>query len=288
LPAAQYLVISDSVGAQGFGPYTITPITVGGLPNLRYSWIGATSRAFPEAKVHPARLCSVKIESIANVTAGVATYRLTAEATADASPGETAGPSVLGTTAFLERPERSQPIEQTWEILQERVDFGGAWQYDVRRQAPVPGHAHRLVYGTRAGVYGLRKKLHYLKGRYRQVALPTYQQDLIPVSGITAGSAALDVQAINWAGLYAARPGRSRIVVRDRAGIYHFATIAASSIAGSVETLTLSTAWPTTVALADIRTVSWVEFARLDSDAIEIVWTTPEVAEIALPWKVAP
>lgn len=288
LPAGQYLVVSDAEGAQGFGPYTITPITIGGLPHLRYSWIGAVSRVFPRAKVHPARLCRVTIDSIANVTAGVATYTLTAEATSDAIPGETAGSSVFGTTEFIERPERSEPIDQTWDVLQERVDFGGAFQYYVRRQAPIPSHAHRLVYASRADVYRAREKLHYLKGRYRRVAVPTYGQDLIPLEGLVAGAAALDVRAINWTGLYSARPGRSRIVVRDRAGAYRYATIASASIAGDVETLVLSLPWASSVALEDIRTVSWVELARLDSDAIEIVWTTPEVAQMTLPWRVAP
>jgi hypothetical protein len=147
---------------------------------------------------------------------------------------------------------------------------------------------HRLVYGDRADVYRLRKKLHGIEGRFKRVAVPTYEQDLIPVAGIASGTNALDVRAINWSGWYSARGGRENIVVFDRSGAYRFATIVASSVVGDIETLTLAAPWPSDVALSDIRCVSWAELARLDSDAVEIVWTTPHVAQVSLPWRVVP
>jgi hypothetical protein len=125
----------------------------------------------------------------------------------------------------------------------------------------------------------------YLRGRYRSAVIPTWNADLAPLSGIVSAGTTIDIEPINWTGYLAAAGGRNRVVVITRGGQYYWATIGSAYIVGDVETLVMASAWGGNVALGDIRQVCWADLSRMDSDALEIAWRTPEVAEIAIPWR---
>jgi hypothetical protein len=286
LPIGQYLVFMDSEGAIGKGPVSRSTVLVGGNFVYRYSWTGALSRSMPGAYVHAARFARVTIERVGQVTAGVATYRCSAEATEDEAPPETTPTSVYGTLgAYTIRPDRGDTQETTWDLIRERLDYGGAVYIDPQRTAPVTVREHRHLCDTRAKARALRGVAQYLRGRYRAAVIPTWNADVTPLSGIVSAGTTIDIEPINWTGYLASAGGRNRLVVITRGGQYYWATINSAYIVGDVETLVMASAWGANAALGDIRQVCWADLSRMDTDALEIAWRTPEVAEIAIPWR---
>jgi hypothetical protein len=89
--------------------------------------------------------------------------------------------------------------------------------------------------------------------------------------------------AVRPFGWTAASPNRVRIILRN--GTTYNRTVVGTSIVGADEVLVLSPAIGTVIQVQDVRQVCWAWPARLASDAIEIVWTTPEVSQISLPWR---
>jgi hypothetical protein len=286
IDTGSYFVFSDAEGSIGKGPVTRSIAIVGGLAVNRYTWPGALSRSFTNAYLHSARLARVTVEQVGQVTSGVATYRCTAEATEDIAPPITNPVGAFGGLgAYTIRPDRGEIQDATWELIRERVDYGGRVFIDPQRTAPITVRTHRHICPSRASARTLRGVAQYLRGRFRSVVVPTWNADLTPLSGIVSAGTTIDIAPINWTGYLASAGGRNRIVVVTRAGQYVWATISSAYITGDTETLVMSAAWGANVALGDIRQICWADLSRMESDALEIAWMTPEVAEIAIPWR---
>lgn len=268
IPAESHLVIADSLGAIGVGPCSYSDMG----DEIIHAWAGGLSRAFPSGRVYAARFAKVRIDTIEDITAGVARYQLTAESTVDFG--------VTPTTVEIWplRPNRIEPLSGNWNVLQERVDFGGAWEYDVRRAKPLRGVELSYFYGTRSDVYFLRRALASLAGQFEQVTLPTFQADLTVTQPI--GGALVYVEPIGWT---ASSPNRIMIILRD--GTIYNRTVTSSTLVGEYERLAVTPIFGSVIAVEEVRQVCWSRPARLASDAIEILWTTPEVATIRLPWQ---
>ena len=273
LPADGYLVIADSSGVIGKGPYIRTTGTIGGVPSVSYTWTGGLTRSFPAGRVYAARFAKVTITGKDNVTAGVTRYAFTAETTADFAVDPAAADN------WPMRPDRAEPLPSSWEILQERIDYGGAWEYDVRRTQPLRGAEHRYILRSRADAYLLRARLAWLAGQYRTTNMPSFGDDLTPLGTINAGIT-MQVRRIGWT---SSAPTKLAIIERD--GFTTYRTVASSTIVGDAETLRIFPNITSAIALSGIRQICWAAPSRLATDAVEIVWTTPEVSTVALPWR---
>jgi len=268
LPADVYLVIADRNGAQGVGPCSYTDL--GSV--IVHAWTGGLTRAYPAGRAYSARMAQVRLDGIAHITAGVTRYRLTAESVSDFAVAS------VTVEQWPLRPDRAEPLSSTWDFLRERVDYGGAWQYDVRRTKPLRGVEFGYVYASRSETYLLRQALASLAGQYGQAIVPSFQSDLTPTQPL--GGVLMAVRPFGWT---AASPNRVRIILRN--GTTYNRTVVGTSIVGADEVLVLSPAIGTVIQVQDVRQVCWAWPARLASDAIEIVWTTPEVSQISLPWR---
>lgn len=260
-----HIVVADRSAAIG------KAITISASGSDRtYTWTGGLTRAFPLGRVYPARLSKVTLGSAEHVTAGVTRYSLSAEAVEDYAADATT------VEQWPLRPDRSEPLAGQWEILQDRVDYGGAWTYDVRRAKPLRGMELSYIFPNRAKVLEVRSALAHLGGQYRQTLLPSFQSDL-EVMEPMAGPFMM-VRPIGWT---AAMPTRVAIVTRSGSTLHRQVT--GTSIVGGFERLALNS--PVTVTLENLRQVCWVTTSRLATDAVEIIWTTPQVASLSLPWR---
>ncbi len=273
LPQSGYLVIADRDGAIGKGPYVKTTGTIGGVPSESFTWTGGLPRAFPAGRVYAARMAKVTIDNIEQVTAGVARYSLTAEAVEDF-----AVPYVTSYEDWDVRPDRAEPLSASREILQERIDYGGAWTMDVRQSRPLRGKEHAYTFSFRADVYVMRQRLAWLAGRYREADVPTFNADLVPLANVLGSS--IQVRRIGWTS-----SAPTGLVIIERDGTTWRRTVTGSSIVADTETLTFTPAITSLISLDDIRQISWTVTSRLDTDAVEIAWTTPQVAQMSLPWR---
>ena len=269
LPQFGYLVIADRDGAVGKGPYikTLSP------SSETYTWTGGLPRAFPAGRVYAARMAKVKLDGIEQVTAGVTRYSVSAEAVADFVVG-----SAIDSSEWDVRPDRAQPLAASREILQERIDYGGAWAMDVRQTRPIRGNVHDHTLSARADVYVMRRRLAWLLGRYQLAHVPTFAADMVALAPVLGST--IDVRPIGWTS-----DAPTQFVLIERDGTAWRRTVTGSSTVGTTETLTFTPSIGSLISLADIRQISWSVTSRLDSDAIEIIWTTPQVAQMSLPWR---
>lgn len=129
----------------------------------------------------------------------------------------------------------------------------------------------------RAGIMALIRLLYLLKGRAQPVWLPSLGHDLRPVAGLSSGGNSLDVATC---GLVAAgvRTTRRDLRIELRNGTVLYRRIASVASAGAgIERLTLDATWPATVALPSIARVSFLTFARQDTDANLLRWWSHEL-----------
>lgn len=130
----------------------------------------------------------------------------------------------------------------------------------------------------RADVYQLLRVLYLLKGRFQPVWVPSLGHDLRAAGGMSSSGTTLNVGAC---GLVAAgiRTTRRdvRIALRDGTVLYRRIT-ALATVDAVTERITVDTAWPASVAPADIVHIGFMTFARQAADTNKIAWWRNDVA----------
>lgn len=145
----------------------------------------------------------------------------------------------------------------------------GVVQVDDDTGLPWPVQSHRWqVYG-RAERSDLRSLLYGLAGKANRIWLPTWQDDLYPMA--PAAGALIDVAHCGYTAYLHGQPGRRdiRVELADGSVLYRRIT-ASTELSGTVERLQVDSAWPATLAVADIQSISYLGLCRLASDAAEI------------------
>lgn len=132
----------------------------------------------------------------------------------------------------------------------------------------------------RAEADALRKFLYSRAGRHKGLWLPTWSADVVPVDTIGTSATSWRVENCGLSIHAAGAVGRRdiRIELTDGTVLYRRITNATEESA-SVESIAIDTALGQTVTAAQVRMVSFMAFARMDDDAVEIQWSTADVAE---------
>lgn len=133
----------------------------------------------------------------------------------------------------------------------------------------------------REGIWEHYQMLHALRGQQVAWYLPTNRDDLVPVLGLTSGSATLDVSNEGYTDFVDALQHKNVIRVTFNNGDpVLLRTVLSSAIVDSTrETLTLDSTWPSTVAVANIDRIEFVEKVRFDSDRLTIEHGSARVAQ---------
>lgn len=244
--------------------------------------VRATLNAWPEGTVlYPARTARLDDYPTLNryTTRLVdSTVRFVAMDASDCDPAWPAT-TYLGTPVLETRPEWSNnPTTQYMRDVEVIDNDTGVVLMDDVSNLPWPIQSHRWqVYG-RADRYALRQLLYAFTGKVNRVWLPTWQDDLFPVAD--ASSTLLDVAACGYTAYLHGANGRRDIRVELTDGTVLYRRITASEErSDTVERLQVDTAWPSTIAMDDIRSISFMGLARLDTDAVEILhWNDSEGA----------
>jgi len=178
-------------------------------------------------------------------------------------------------------PQWSDDVDQEYRRALSRVD-GGTGRFFIDDQAGGPHllQSHRwLLYG-RAEIEAFRGWLYARQGRLKAFWLPTWALDLKVVATINSAATTIDVEHCGYTDNVAQAIGRRDIRIETVAGTVYYRRITASTeISASVERLTISSALGATLAAAEILAVSFMAPARLEADAVELLWTGPDVVE---------
>jgi hypothetical protein len=135
------------------------------------------------------------------------------------------------------------------------------------------GSLKMFVVKTRADLFRVRKLLHFLGGRRLSFFLPTFSRDLVPLANMTSGQTTLAVQNVGYTNFVRSRQPKNviRVVPVAGSGSPFLRTILSSTINTPIqETITVDSAWPSTLTPAQVDMISFVEKVRLDSDEIVI------------------
>lgn len=153
---------------------------------------------------------------------------------------------------------------------------------DRHRRASVKG----FVLNTKAGLWRVRKLLHFLRGRQTSFYLPTFSKDLTPIATMTSGQVTLAITNVGYTNFVRTRQPKNiiRVVPVAGAGSPFIRTISGSSVASSVqENITVTSAWPSTLTPAQIERIAFVEKVRQDSDSVRIRHERGTARRVAMP-----
>jgi len=120
----------------------------------------------------------------------------------------------------------------------------------------------------------LKSLLYRLEGRKKPLFIPTFFSDLEPTEILD--SVNLTVKRCGYTDMGGPFRGRQMLYIQLRDGTKLFRKILSSAVIGdgTLEEITVDTAFVPTIDLADIHRISFMAVSRLDSDSIEIVHET--------------
>jgi len=128
-----------------------------------------------------------------------------------------------------------------------------------------------FVSRTRQRLWQVRQLLHALRGRAISFYLPTFYDDLIPLTGVSSGGSSISVSNVGLSDLGGvAHPHDAvRILLKSGAAISKLIA-SVSELDAATEQITITGTWGTTALLEDIDRVEFLEETRLDGDEVQI------------------
>lgn len=194
----------------------------------------------------------------------------------------------LGRPVLLPQTNWSEAPEGEYDMLVDELDnLVGRPRVEARNGMAGMQRNHRWLLESRGAVMSFRSWLAARAGRLTPFWHPSNHDDVRVVAAIASGATAITVERRGWAEMWAAgaaaRYGRSDLMIVSTAGTRWYRRITNAAVASATtETLTISAALGTELALGAVAMVSVMRLVRLASDAVEIVHHTDGVAEVAL------
>jgi hypothetical protein len=195
--------------------------------------------------------------------------------------------TLAGREVFLATPNRWQAIGI--DRLQEgaaAVDYGFG---RIRRFFPIPFSTRMWEAQYTACDFAHAEKIRQffdrMIGRCREFYMPTWQNDLVPVGGISSAGTTITVEGTETDAVYSGSTIWKAVAVRKADGNWITRTVTNITSSGGNSIITVGAAWGETVAHDDIEQVSWLPLWRFASDAMTMSWPREDVAEIKLPMQ---
>lgn len=189
-----------------------------------------------------------------------------------------------GREVFLTRPDRWQPIDIG--RVQEgaaSVDYGFG---RVKRFFPIEFSTRMWEAQHTACDFdhaeSLRQLFARMQGRRGEFYMPTFQEDLVPVAGLTSAGTTITVQGTETDTVYSGDTVFKAIAVKLASGSWLLRTVPSIATSGGNSVLTVNAAWGQNVALADIEMVCWLPVWRFATDILSFSWPREDVAQATL------
>ncbi len=239
--------------------------------------VGSWPRGSTVSPLKTARLRSS--QPLRYLTDRVAVADVEFHLTEDMLISSTEVPAYLGSPILFEKTEASGPVQS--DVVRSMAVFDNqtglrAW----RELGALSGRtrSHRFMCRNAQQLDNLILWLFNRSGRYNPFWQPTNQQDFKVLNAISAGSTTVLVENRGHVSSLG-QPGRNHIMLQLRDGSYVAKRIAsASSINANTELLTLETPIEAQIALNQIDTACYLQYVRLATDAVEVIYETQHVA----------
>jgi len=126
----------------------------------------------------------------------------------------------------------------------------------------------------------LRRWLYSRRGKQVGFWMPSWEPDLILVSNIDPLTTELTVQEIGYATAYTVRDIE---VVSTAGAVHRLRVLSGSASIGGTEVLTLGAPAGFTLLASEVERISFMDFARLDTDRVEIRHRAARGASVLVP-----
>jgi len=135
------------------------------------------------------------------------------------------------------------------------------WDLGKRR------HPKSFTLRSRAEIKQFRRLMRGLNGPQKAFWIPTFADDLRPVTGHSIGGATIDVAFIGYTRYVRDRQPMATMRLTYTDGTTTERTVSSSAeVSATVERLTISVTWPANRSLGEIVRIEFFELARFDAD----------------------
>ncbi len=191
-----------------------------------------------------------------------------------------------GFPVLLDRPETTRDPESVVQWMLDGVDDEiGIPSFRDPVGVPLYRQAHDWKFRTRAEIDRFRGMAYALEGKQKSLWVPTWADDLTLHANLTAGQVAMQVKRVGATALLA-KTNRRDVRIQTTAGVYYRRiSNAVDPGSGAFETLTLDSALPAALTLANVVQISFMALCRSESDNFEFNYFTGESAELATAWR---
>lgn len=168
------------------------------------------------------------------------------------------------------------------------LDFGyGKDVVTDESNLAAPKHAVRWTMLDRDEISYFRSWLWARQGRFKGVWVPTWSDDLVMVTDpLPADTVNIDVQACGLTFFAQEDVHRRDIRIELQDGSVFYRRVSGFNVIdAATERMTLNAALGVEITPEDVTRISWLHFVRMDSDSIELTWSTPVIAEAVLIFK---
>jgi len=187
---------------------------------------------------------------------------------------------------FLEKPNWGNTPENVFNAFRESVDYGKGRisNFVMADFLPIMRQSTYLS-RDRAKLNSMRHFFLRQSGQQGEFYMPTWTQDIIPMSNLVSGGDTLVAEGIELHDAYHADPAYHAIILflTDGSVLIRLISEMGTSMGNSVLTMTQS--WGSNILLAEIRMVCWLPLWRLASDALTIEWLTGQVGQTVLSMR---
>lgn len=270
--------VEDGLALLYYNPFTYEVVEISGIDDDGLDLATGLADDWPEGtSVYPLRRAYMDPEiNLSAITSrvGESTLEFMVD---DENPYDTgAEPLTIhdGYPVVLLEPNRMDNLDQQFGRIMEELDLsiGRIRRYDENARSYQTQFYNWQAKGREAH-HELRQTLYRLKGRQKGVWLPSFNEDIVLASNLTAGQNQAIIRKIGYHQLGGVIAGRDRVMIRDDTGTQRVVQINGSAnVSATTERLDL-TAVAGFVASAG-RPGSFLSLVRLDQDTVEITHHT--------------
>lgn len=195
-------------------------------------------------------------------------------------PDEAAPDEFEGDEILLTRPNWVGPLGHSAVYDADYIDYGtGVTNIGITSEVPSSVRQYRWLLNGRERIREFRALLGRLAGQHKSLYIPTWHDDLTPVSGVTAASTALVVRDRQFFAMVGGNPAIIGVAIRAGNDVI-VRKISSVGITGNDTSIGLTAPIGVTLTVEQIRSISLVARYRLATDDVTIQWQTNRVAVV--------
>lgn len=271
------VLISDTATYEALEIQTVASGSITLVRPLLNNWPAGT-RIFP---ARTARLADSQELDLYTATLENALVKFTLQDNTAVAAAEFNASQYRGLPVLETRPNWREDISKAYRRkLQVFDNTTGVQSVDDLSGRPVTVQDYLWTRKGKDDIQALRKWLHARAGKLTPIWVSTYQADLVLTDDVQATDTHIKVQNTGYSKFIKQAIGRRDVCIRLTDGSRFYRRITASiEVDDQVEQLSIDSQLGQLVKTGDIRMISWLQLCRVESDAVELQWHTPEAAE---------